>query len=78
MRAAQYAWRKRQEEAGLDRHYRLHDLRHFYYQQLYERTRDIALVAEMARHSSPEVTSRYYARPTTGDKLRAAAMLDGV
>ena len=64
VRAAEVRWRRRQEEAGADRLHVLHGLRHFFCQALYERTRDIALVASMARHSSPAVTSRYYAGPS--------------
>lgn len=55
-------WKAIKERAaaiGVDKDIRIHDLRHYFVTVVYLATGDIKAAQELARHSSPNVTSRY-------------------
>ncbi len=64
------AFRVWQERAGLERHFRFHDVRHSCLTNAYRATRDIRLVQRIARHKNVQTTT-IYAAPSDEDVLRA-------
>ena len=64
------AFRVWQERAGLERHFRFHDVRHSCLTNAYRATRDIRLVQRIARHKNVQTTT-IYATPSDEDVLRA-------
>ena len=64
------AFRVWQERAGLERHFRFHDLRHTCCTNAYRATRDIRLVQRLARHKNVQTTT-LYAVPSDEDVFRA-------
>lgn len=64
-----------QQRAGLERHFRFHDLRHTYCANVYrESGRDITQVQRLARHARIE-TSLIYTRPSDEDLLATVRKL---
>ncbi len=64
------AFRVWQERAGLERHFRFHDVRHSCLTNAYRATRDIRLVQRLARHKNVQTTT-IYAAPSDEDVFRA-------
>ena len=59
VRRVQMAWAGWQREAGLDRSYPFHALRHTAVTNVYRATRDLFLAQRFARHASPLTTTVY-------------------
>jgi integrase len=58
-RRVQFLWRQWQVQAGLDRLYPFHALRHSAVTNVYRQTRDLFLAQRFARHASPLTTTVY-------------------
>jgi len=54
-------WRRAREESGIDKHWRLHDLRHFSATMAIAGGHDVRSVAHRLGHSDPAMTLRVYA-----------------
>lgn len=74
VRTAQHIFSTWQLRCGFDRRVNFHALRHTYCTNLWRLTRDILLVMQGARHSSPS-TSAIYTHPTSEDVLQAVQNL---
>jgi integrase len=75
VRRVQTAWTAWQREAGLDRTYPFHALRHTAVTNVYRATRDLFLAQRFARHASP-LTTTVYTHPSddeTRDRIRDLA-----
>jgi len=70
-RRIQSAWRGWQRQAGLDRTYPFHALRHAAVTNVYRKTRDLFLAQRFARHASP-LTTTVYTHP--GDEEMATSL----
>lgn len=70
-RRVQHAWAGWQREAGLDRSYPFHALRHTAVTNVYRASRDLFLAQRFARHVSP-LTTTIYTHP--GDEEIAAKL----
>ncbi len=67
LREAFAVWQVR---AGLERHFRVHDIRHTALTNAYRATRDIRVVQRIARHKNVQTTT-LYAAPSDEDVFRA-------
>jgi integrase len=74
VRRVQTAWAAWQREAGLDRSYPFHALRHTAVTNVYRATRDLFLAQRFARHASP-LTTTVYTHPGDEEAARAVAGL---
>ena len=74
VRRVQTAWAGWQREAGLDRTYPFHALRHTAVTNVYRATRDLFLAQRFARHASP-LTTTVYTHPGDQETQRAVAGL---
>lgn len=59
LRQIRTMWQRLQRRAGLERHFRFHDLRHTFVSNVYRGSRDQHLAMRMARHRRPETTAIY-------------------
>ena len=59
VRRVQQVWRAVQVEAGIDRPYHLHALRHYFGTEVYRATRDIRVTQTLLRHRSVSSTMIY-------------------
>jgi integrase len=74
-RRIQHAWTGWQRQAGFDRRYGFHSLRHTAVTNVYRTTRDLFLAQRFARHVSP-LTTTVYTHPgdeELADRLRQLA-----
>jgi integrase/recombinase XerC len=74
VRPVQTAWAAWQREAGLDRSYPFHALRHTAVTNVYRATRDLFLAQRFARHASP-LTTTVYTHPGDEEAREAVAGL---
>ena len=68
-RRVQFMWRQWQTQAGFDRLYPFHSLRHTSVTNVYRRTRDLFLAQRFARHASP-LTTTVYTHPSDDEMSR--------
>ncbi len=59
MRRVQQVWKAVQVEAGIDRPYKMHALRHYFGTTLYKATKDIRVTQTAMRHQSVSSTMIY-------------------
>lgn len=70
-----YWWRRCRELAGIDRSWRLHDLRHWSATYALSEGYDLAVVAGRLGHSDPSTTLRVYAHARSARDIDLAASL---
>ena len=68
-RRVQFMWRQWQTQAGFDRLYPFHSLRHTSVTNVYLQTRDLFLAQRFARHASP-LTTTMYTHPCDEEMIR--------
>ncbi len=74
VRRVQTSWAAWQQEAGLDRTYPFHALRHTAVTNVYRATRDLFLAQRFARHASP-LTTTVYTHPGDEEARKEVAVL---
>lgn len=77
VRAGNKAWPDAVAKAGITRHIRMHDLRHFYASYLLKKSHDWALVADMLGDSIVTV-QRTYAHVVPSSRADVGAIMDAV
>jgi integrase len=71
-------WRRAREASGIDKHWRLHDLRHFSATMAIAAGHDVRTVAHRLGHSDPAMTLRVYAHAVEAADQGIAELLGNV